>query len=625
MKRHSIPGKVHQEAWKNFGHNRTRSVELAKETLEELGVNLPNCYHLLLDADMILKIEPSFNKEMLKEDAYMLVQKSSSISYSNVRLLRGDMPWICVGPTHEYWSCKVPHKNYGFNALWIDDREDGGAKADKFERDVRLLLQGLEEEPRNPRYYFYLGQSYKCLQRYDESIQAYQTRIEIGGWNEEVYYSHYMIAECYENQGKWDQALIWYLKAYQYHPSRAEPLYRIANHYRKAGENHLAYLFAKQGSSVPYPKDQVLFISDSVYHYQFDEELSISAFYTPFKEEGFDAANRLILNKKAPNSVKDLAHRNICFYVKNLSPTEIKPIQFDFPLIAEGGRERYYPMNPSIQKNPNGYTVLCRTVNFDQNGGANYHSRDPLDSTIRTRNFILEYDKAFNLLSQREITENFSSRTVRVQGLEDCRLFSFQGAHWFFCTTTGLHPGNVGQNLCKLEDNPKKPGVIEVEKFITLMGPNPNRCEKNWLPLVKDEELLFVYNYAPFSIYKVDPKNGTWKNVIEDELSLDFSRFRGSAAPIPFDDGYLMLVHEVVFKNERDYFHRFVYLDKNLKPTKLSKMFTFQHQGIEYSCGMTIDHTGKKCIIPIGYEDRAAFLVTVDLETIRSMLEPINP
>lgn len=40
------------------------------------------------------------------------------------------------------------------------DWEDGGCKADKSERDIRLLTQGTRDEPDNVRYFFYLAHSY---------------------------------------------------------------------------------------------------------------------------------------------------------------------------------------------------------------------------------------------------------------------------------------------------------------------------------------------------------------------------------------------------------------------------------------------------------------------------------
>ena len=91
---------------------------------------------------------------------------------------------------------------------------------------------------------------------------------------------------------------------------------------------------------------------------------------------------------------------------------------------------------------------------------------------------------------------------------------------------------------------------------------------------------------------------------------MTFTHFRGSAAPIAFDNGYLMLVHEVVLKEDysRCYLHRFLFLDEKLRTTKLSKPFFFDHQGVEYCCSMTLDHSGKQLVLAIGLEDREAHL-----------------
>ena len=80
------------------------------------------------------------------------------------------------------------------------------------------------------------------------------------------------------------------------------PCRKSPAHYRYAGQLHLAYLFAQQGSRIPYPKEHLLFVQYPVYDYQFDEELSIVAYYTPYKEEGLASANRLILNRSAPSA-----------------------------------------------------------------------------------------------------------------------------------------------------------------------------------------------------------------------------------------------------------------------------------------------------------------------------------
>jgi glycosyltransferase involved in cell wall biosynthesis/predicted GH43/DUF377 family glycosyl hydrolase len=630
LEKNGIPGKVCQHVWKNFGHNRSLSASAAQTMLQELGFPLHRTYLLFIDADMIFKIEPDFTKKLLMLDEYYLLQKSYSQSYYNLRLGRASLPWECVGVTHEYWSCKKTTASARLTSLWIDDRNDGGAKADKFERDIRLLTQGLEDEPDNVRYMFYLAQSYKSIQNYEDSIQWYTKRFESGGWQEEVWFSKFMIGECYECLGDWNSALSWYLEAYYDQPHRAEPLRNIAAFYRKEKKHILAYLFAKQGLEIPYPVNDMLFVSHAVYDYQFDEELSIAAYYTSFKEEGFEAANRLVLNKKVPWNIKDQTYKNMLFYVKRLESDSIVPITIDLPLIREGFPDHYNPMNPTIQKTKTGYSLICRTVNYKQDRGLNFHVMDPLDSTVRTKNFLVEYDKNFNKLSQKEIIEmdrasRYPTYQARIRGLEDCRLFNFSDHLWFFCTTVDTNPHDLPQiSLCRLASN-SSGSTIPVERFTLLKSLNPDqkRPEKNWLPFVKDNELYCMYMYDPWTIYKPNVQTGSCEEVVSSTVDYDFSNFRGSAAPIELDDGYLILVHEVAFNEARYYIHRFLYMDRDFKITKLSKPFIFQHEGIEYSCGMTIDHSGTKLIIPIGIEDREAYLCTVDLNVVRNILEPL--
>jgi hypothetical protein len=109
------------------------------------------------------------------------------------------------------------------------------------------------------------------------------------------------------------------------------------------------------------------------------------------------------------------------------------------------------------------------------------------------------------------------------------------------------------------------------------------------------------------------------------EPTWDFTQFRGSAGPIPFDNGYLILVHEVVHfaDHSRCYLHRFVYTDHRFFIKKASKPFTFLHQGVEFCGSMTFNHEGSHIIFAIGIEDSKAYLCSVDLKTIRSQLAPL--
>lgn len=627
MKEHKLPGKVHQHVWKNFGTNRTLSAQAAQETLKEIGFPLESTYLLLLDADMLLEVMPEFKKADLQGDSYSLMQCNGDISYSNIRLVRASLPWECVGVTHEYWRAKGARDDSVFQGLSIDDWNDGGCKSDKFERDLKLLTQGLIDEPNNERYMFYLAQTYHCLSQHADSNRWYQARIDQGGWFEEVWYSKYMLGVNYEAMGDWDKALEAYTDAYLYNPKRAEPIYNIAKYYRLNQQYLLAYLFAKLGKGISYPKDQYLFISDTIYDYEFDEELSIIAYYTPFKQEGLEASHQLLLNKYAPEEVKEQCYRNICFYVEKL-PIE-KIIRFTSALapVKGGVKERYFPSSSAILPSKEGYTMNCRMVNYKIGSRGEYIIFDE-NQYVKTKNFFLRFDKNFKLIDQKEIVENFPRKLApserKIVGLEDVRLFSWKDKVYFTCNTVDTSPDQfVEITFGSLTPPDPNKETIEVEAFVPFSSQLGTECEKNWLPFVKNDTIYYIYSYDPFLVFSFDPDKNVLKKALSYDPEIDASAFRGSASPIPLDGGYLLLVHEVVFNEKRAYLHRFVFLDDNLKMKKVSKPFIFQHVGIEFCVGMTIDHSGKKLLIPFSYEDGDAKIAQVDLDVVRSLLESI--
>ena len=108
-------------------------------------------------------------------------------------------------------------------------------------RDIELLSKALESNPNNDRYTFYLANSYKDSGQPTQAIKFYEKRIQIGGWFEEIWQSHYRIGMCYEEMGNMAQALFWWYKAFEIHPQRIENIYKIISYYRQQGQNQMAY------------------------------------------------------------------------------------------------------------------------------------------------------------------------------------------------------------------------------------------------------------------------------------------------------------------------------------------------------------------------------------------------
>jgi len=620
-----LPRRYSQPAAISSERPKIQSLQPALNFLKELQFSLSTTYFLILDPEMVLKIGPSFSKQALQKDAYAFLEKSSSLAFYSyhTHLLRASLKWKNIG--YDRWIANEDCMPTKLKSLTAEEIGNEKLKASRLQQNLGFIIDNLKNDPSNKQLIFHRALLHRGLKEFDEAIVWFNQRIEQEEMDDEVWFSKYMLGECYEETGDWEQAIKYYLEAYQHDPKRAESLRKIATHYRLIGQNDLSYIFAKHGSRVSLPMNRSIY-SASVHDYQFDEELSISAYYTQFANEGMEASNNLVIRRNVPWFIRDQSYRNMMFYIQKLKNTQFTTISLDLPLIVEGSKERYKPMNPSLVKTSTGYQLICRSVNYTQSGAKIFDTIDP-HGIYRTRNFLLEYDKDFNLLKQQEIIENLPRERLRnlVEGLEDCRLIEVDKSLWFTCTTSDTNPTGTRQiSLCKLEEQPRGEKVY-VEKLIPLNGPDPFRCEKNWVPFMHNKEVSVIYSYDPFIVYKPNIDTGDCEKVLEYQPKCNFSHFRGSAAPIPLDNGYLMLVHEVVIQPDftRVYLHRFLFLDKDFVMQKFSKPFIFQHEGIEFCCSMTWDHTGEKLVMPIGIEDREAYLCFVDVETVRNLLEPL--
>jgi len=128
------------------------------------------------------------------------------------------------------------------------------------------LLKGeLEKGANVPRATFYLAQCYRDLGNLPMAVEWYEKRTTMGGWAEEVWYSHYQIARLQQRLGiSWMLVLSQYLRAYEFRPARIEPLYHVAKFYRENQQYCLGHLFSQAGLSAVYP-DDLLFIERNVY------------------------------------------------------------------------------------------------------------------------------------------------------------------------------------------------------------------------------------------------------------------------------------------------------------------------------------------------------------------------
>ena len=281
----NIHGEVIYKPFKNFGYNRTYALQYAKNKAD---------YILLLDADMKIVIDSKFNKHNLNANVYKILQINSSIKYYNIRLIRSNLDVSCIGVTHEYYDTKT-NNTQNLDNIYIDDIGDGGSKTDKYERDIKLLLKGIEDEPNNTRYHFYLSQSYKDSGDVSNAIKWYTKTLDLNGWIQEKYYSCLMLGDLYLQQGNDKYALKFWLKSIEYDSERIEGIVKACE-WGYTNSNHclvnaLYHRFHKYNHN---PKDK-LFLFYNLYNYHLEYYNSISSFYVNDKQNGYESCKSIIL------------------------------------------------------------------------------------------------------------------------------------------------------------------------------------------------------------------------------------------------------------------------------------------------------------------------------------------
>lgn len=285
FKQHKIKGQLLQHDWIDFGTNRTKAVQAARNKAD---------YLLLMDADFIFCIkEPNFKKTKLKLDSYQ-IKYEGGLDYRQALFVKGKKKWKYIGVTHEYITSDPPIKTGSLDAFTFNHLADGGNRSDKFERDIRLLTKGLKDEPTNIRYMFYLAQSHKDLGHWDEAIKYYTLRAKKGGWGEEVYYSLYQLGKCMINRGDdYDKFKGYLVKAHKVRPVRLEALYTLINYCRLNNRADDGYKYGKVAINNKYPSDDLLFIEKDIHEWKFFDELALCAYYADHPFESLKIYKRI--------------------------------------------------------------------------------------------------------------------------------------------------------------------------------------------------------------------------------------------------------------------------------------------------------------------------------------------
>lgn len=295
-------GYIFQEPFIDFATSRNRALDLAEE-------QFPNAaFMVMLDAEWYLNDASAlleFCEQCLYEgnpySSYLMHIVNEALDNYTCRLLRCHRGLRFGGVVHETITqptrVKVPDTIF---FEYLPETIGIEKTLARFVRDRELLFREYQRNPHCSRTLFYLARTCEDLGDLTSAYDFYKKRIELVGWDEEDFIVRYRLAETIKKlvfhqknpDYQWEEALHYFLQAYQMRPHRAEPLIGIADYYVQLNQMDTAFLFARKAAEIEYPERDILFVEKYLYSYYRYELLARCAWYINEFEIGELAARK---------------------------------------------------------------------------------------------------------------------------------------------------------------------------------------------------------------------------------------------------------------------------------------------------------------------------------------------
>jgi len=612
-----VPGERHRRDWVDFGHNRSEAAAFAHGK-----------------ADYLLIWEPAFTLvrrsalPLLTGDAYRLPRVDGSDDVA--RLLRGSRAWWFEGTTNEVPATNGRHLTAALDALCVRVDPNPEIRTARLQRELGVLERDFHDGRDEKRTAMRLAETLAALGRSAEAIEWYRRRTDLGDADEETFVANLRQGRLLAPQD-FGAAVPVLLRAWQRRPHRAEPLHELARGYREMDLADLASLFANLGLELPVPSDHT--VERWIYDWGLTFERGWSSSRLGRYQEAEADLRPMLDDARVPEDFKELAASWLRTVAEGLKPTDSAlgsvvpdPLVPTLSALIPGARsgridlnldDRWRTFNPSITSDGDGFAMIVRSENvrFDR-GKLRFD-----EEAHRNFNYLVRLDGSLAVLSVEPLDddpERFLPHPARVTGFMDLRLFALDGRWCASGSSWQLSPGRESSEPAFVEL--EWPQVTAVHR---LVGPDPGRREKNWMPFVHRGELHYVYSCGPTVIFRYDPAT---ERVVPAARSAapDFAMaFRGGSQGVPLaDGGYLFVIHEMYHRGGiRSYLHRFIRIGPDLALDAVSRPFTLTDEVREFCAGAAVH--GNELVLSFGVRHTESWLMALPLSDALALLEPV--
>ncbi len=307
-----IPGELFERPWVDFAHNRNLALELGRSKGD---------YLLFIDADQVLESPYKNGWPPLNKDCYyVIVQSDFRYAAQYVLLVKTSLSMRWEGVLHEGLVYKGTNCSV-FTDIRISAFSDGHRSQDpeKFLKDAVILEKALEKDPTNARHAIFLALTYDTAKKYDLAYKWFEKCSLMGGEKEEVFYCILRLAHLQRMRGDSPEVFIaTYERAYKERPTRAEPLYWLADYYITKEDFETAYALAKKAEKISPPFKDRIYLEYAIYDYEILLQIVRCAYQTKRFKESYLALLSLQKNRNLPEATR-LQVEDILPHVRELA------------------------------------------------------------------------------------------------------------------------------------------------------------------------------------------------------------------------------------------------------------------------------------------------------------------
>jgi hypothetical protein len=182
------------------------------------------------------------------------------------------------------------------------------------------------------------------------------------------------------------------------------------------------------------------------------------------------------------------------------------------------------------------------------------------------------------------------------------------GVHWEYGQHN--HPSIVFFHL------PQKNDKYVIDRVMPITYKD-DVCQKNWVLFSDGKDLCAIYSHHPLTILRIDTETGSTTVVKEQYSEYDLSNIRGSAIPVRVGDDWIVVTHEVVHRDTRKYFHRFLQYSSDWVLKNVSEPFYFKRFYVEFTLSVMYNEKENTLVIPFSTKDNSTELTTIPYQSIK--------